>query len=54
MERIERDKISKRVYAGKCAGSRSVGRPRKRWTDTVTVGLKKRGLAVRSKENDPG
>ena len=35
VERIDNDKITKRVYVGKCAGSRSVGRPRKRWTDTV-------------------
>ena len=30
-----------------CAGSRSVGRPRKRWIDTVKKSLKKRGLDVR-------
>ena len=35
VERIENDRISKRVYAGECAGSRSEGRPRKRWIDTV-------------------
>ena len=35
-----------RVYEGVCAGSRSVGRPRKRWTDTVKDSLKKRGLDV--------
>ena len=28
-------KIAKRVYVGECAGSRSVGRPRKRWIDTM-------------------
>ena len=32
---------------GECAGSRSVGRPRKRWIDTVKDCLKKRGLGVR-------
>ena len=33
---VEReDRIARRVYAGECAGSRSVGRPRKRWIDTV-------------------
>ena len=31
---------------GKCAGSCSVGRPRKRWIDTVKECLKKRGLDV--------
>ena len=35
VERMERDSIAKRVYVGECAGSRSVGRPRKRWIDTV-------------------
>ena len=42
MERMERDRIAKRVYVGECTGSRSVVRPRKRWIDTV-----KRGLDVR-------
>ena len=32
------------VYVGKCAGSRSVSRPRKRWIDTVKACLKKKGL----------
>ena len=35
VERMEKDRIAKTVYIGDCAGSRSVGRPRKRWTDTV-------------------
>ena len=34
MERMEKDRIGMRVYVGECAGIRSVGRPRKRWTDT--------------------
>ena len=37
----------KRVYVGECVGNRSVGRPRKRWIDTVKDYLKKRGLNVR-------
>ena len=47
MERIERDKITKRVYVGECVGSYSFGRPWKRWIDTVKECLKKRGLDVR-------
>ena len=43
---MENDRIGKRVYAGECAGSRSVGRPRKRWIDNVKDCLKKRGLDV--------
>ena len=44
MERIENDRIAKRVYVGECASSRSVGRSRKTWIDTVKDCLKKRGL----------
>ena len=47
VERMENDRIAKRVYVGECAGSRSVGRPRKRWIDTVKECLKKRRLDVR-------
>ena len=32
---MENDRIAKRVYVVECTGSRSVGRPRKRWIDTV-------------------
>ena len=35
VERMERDKMAKRVYVGECAGSLSVGRSWKRWIDTV-------------------
>ena len=34
---MESDRVVKRVYVGECSGSRSVGRPRKRWIDTVKV-----------------
>ena len=37
-ERMERDRITKRVYVEECAGSCSVRRPRKRWIDTVRSG----------------
>ena len=39
--RMKRDRIAKRVYVEECAGSRSVGRPRKRWIDTVKECLRK-------------
>ena len=42
VERMENDRISKRVYVGECAGSRSVGRPRKKSIDIVKDCLKKR------------
>ena len=35
MERMGKDRIAKRVYIGECADSCSVGRPWKRWIDTV-------------------
>ena len=47
VERMENDKIATRVYTGECAGSRSVGRPRKRWIDTEKECLRKRGLDIR-------
>ena len=47
VERMERDRIAKRVYVGECAGSHSVSRPRKRWIDTEKECLRKRGLDVR-------
>ena len=36
-----------RIYVGDSAGNRSLGRPRKRWIDTVKGCLRKRGLDVR-------
>ena len=44
---MEKDKITKRVYVGECTGSHSVGRPWKRWIDTLKECLKKKGLDVR-------
>ena len=47
MDRMERDRIAKRVYVGECASSRSVGRPRKRWIDIVKECLNKSCLDIR-------
>ena len=47
VERMEKDRITKRVYVGKCAGSHSVGMPRKRWIDSLKECLKKRVLGIR-------
>ena len=52
VEKMERDRITKRVYVGECAGSCSMGRPWKRWIDTMKECLRKRCQA--SKENGPG
>ena len=49
---MENDRIAKMLYVGECAGSRSVGRPRKRLTDTVKDCLKKERFGCQaSKEN---
>ena len=47
VERVENGRIAKRIYVRECAGSRSVGRPRKRWIDTLKDCLKKMGLDAR-------
>ena len=44
---MERNRITKRFFVGECAGSHSVGRPLKRWIDTVKDCLRKRDLYVR-------
>ena len=47
MERMENYRSAKKGFVGECAGSCSVGSPRKRWIDAVKECLKKRGLDVR-------
>ena len=42
-----KDKIAKRVCVLERAGSLSVGRPRKKWINTVKECLKKRALDIR-------
>ena len=42
-----KDRITKRVSVGECAVSRSVGKARKRWINTMKECLGKRGLDVR-------
>ena len=37
VERIQKERIAKRICVEDFAGSRSVGRPRKRWINTVNV-----------------
>ena len=45
-KRMEKDRTAMRVYVGECAGSRSVGRLRKRWNETMKDCLKKKGMDV--------
>ena len=54
VERMKRDRISKRVYIGECVGSRSVGKPQKRCIDTMKECLKKRFGYQATKENGVG
>ena len=49
--RRENYRIAERVYVGEFAGSYSVGRPWKRWIDTVKDYLKERFGCQASKEN---
>ena len=46
MERMENDRIAKRVYVRECADSHSVGGPWKRWIVSMKDSLKKRDLDV--------
>ena len=48
---MESDRIAKRVYVGECASSCSVGRPKKRWIDTVKVFKEKKFGCQTSKDN---
>ena len=50
VERMWNGRIAKGFYLGECAGSRSVGRPPKRWIDTVKDYLRKKGFDVRKQE----
>ena len=47
VERMENNRIAKRVYVEVCAGSCSVYKLWKRWIDYMKDCLKKRGLDVR-------
>ena len=48
VERMEINRIARKVYVRECAGSPSMGRPQKRWIDTVMCGCQT------NKENGAG
>ena len=54
VERMEKNRIAKRVYVEESAGSRLVVRLRKRWIDTVKEFKKKKFGCQASKENGAG
>ena len=41
VDRMDNGRIAKRLYIRECVGSRSVGRPSKRWIDSLMECLKK-------------
>ena len=47
MERMENDRIAKRVFLREFTGSQSLDRLWKRWISTVKDCMKKRGLDVK-------
>ena len=51
VERMENDRIAKRIYVGECGGSCSVGRLHNRWIGTMKDCLKKRFGCEASKVN---
>ena len=54
MERIDKDRMTKRVYVGVYADSCSVGRWGKRWIDTVKDCLRKRGFGSQASKERVG
>ena len=54
VERMEKNRIAKRVYVEESAGSRLVVRLRKRWIDTVKEFKKKKFGCQGSKEKGAG
>ena len=50
MERMENNKIARRVYVGKCAGSPPVDRLEKSWINTVKEYLKKKKVWLSGKQ----
>ena len=49
---MENDRIAKRIYVGECAGSLSVGRPRKRWIDTFEELFEEKGFGCQVSMNN--
>ena len=47
VKRMHNFRIDKIIYVRECACSHSVGKPRKRWIDSVSGCLRKRSLDVR-------
>ena len=50
VERMENDRIAKRLYVGECAGNCSVGRLQKRGIDTVKDFKKKKRIGCQERK----
>lgn len=50
VERMEGERVVRRVYVSEGVGRRSIGRPRKRWKDNVSECIRKRGLSLNEAE----
>ena len=47
VERMKNDRVANWISVGESASSRSVGRPREKWIDTLKDRLKERSFGVR-------
>ena len=50
MERMENDRMTKRIYIAEVEGNRGRGRPRRRWKDSVRDVLVQRGINMQEGE----
>ena len=46
MERMDENRLVKKMYRGECVGDRTVGRPKLRWIDSVKKCLKVRNVSL--------
>ena len=46
MERMDENRLVKRMYSGECVGKKPVGRPKKRWIELVRDCLKERNVSM--------
>ena len=50
MERMEGDRLTKRIYISKVDGNRGRGRPKRRWRESVRDVLLQRGVDIQEGE----
>ena len=47
MERMENDRITKKIYVGEYVDSQSIGKLQKRWVNTIKDCLRNKGLDIK-------